>query len=264
MPPGKRLIMRLLTLKLMIVATTLATTLGTGQYAFATGQEPAKTQLDSMTVAQLEAAGDTARVKKDYLEAIRYYETALRKDSPNARLYNQLGLAHLKAGNTDAARFSFQRATKRDSKFADAINNLGVVEYTDKQYGAAAKQFKKAVALDESKFAYHVNLGATWFAQKKLDRAFAEYARALELNAHALATSNSGVQAQIASPEERARYAYMLAKIYAQRGETDECMRNLRKAKEAGYKDLENVYKDAEFAQLRNDPRLQEIVPATK
>jgi tetratricopeptide (TPR) repeat protein len=249
--------MRRLTLKLMILAMTL----GAGQYVFATGQEPVKTDLDSMTVVQLEAAGDTARTKKDYVQAIRCFETALRKDSRNAQLYNKLGLAHLKAGNIDAARLNFQRATKRDSKFADAINNLGAVEYMAKHYGAAAKQFKKAVALDERKSTFHVNLGATWFAQKKLDRAFAEYARALELNPDALTTSNSGVQAQIASPEERARYAYMLAKIYAKRGETDACMRSLRKAKEEGYKELTNVYRDGDFAQLRNDPRLAEIIP---
>lgn len=250
--------MRHLTLKLVIVAMTL----GAGQYAVSAIADQLKTNLDSMTVSQLEAAGDTARANKDYVEAIRCFETALRKDSKNARLYNKLGLANLKAGNNDAARFNFQKATKRDSKFADAINNLGAVEYMERHYGAAAKQFKKAVALDETKSTFHVNLGATWFAQKKLDRALAEYARALELNPDALATSNSGVQAQIASPEERARYAYMLAKIYAKRGEADECMRSLRKAKEEGYKELANVYKDAEFAQLRNDPRLAEIVPA--
>jgi hypothetical protein len=51
----------------------------------------------------------------------------------------------------------------------------------------------------------------------------------------------------------------MLAKIYAKRGEADECMRSLKKAKEEGYRDLANVYKDSEFAQLRNDPRLAEI-----
>ena len=249
--------MRHLTLKLMIVALTL----GAGHYALPSGAQPAKPNLDSMTVAQLEVAGDTARMKKDYLEAIRCFETALRKDTKNPQLYNKLGLTYLKAGNVDAARFNFEKAIKRNSKFADAINNLGAVEYMAKQYGPAAKQFKKAVALDESKPTFHVNLGATWFAQKKLDRAFAEYARALELNPNALATSNSGVQAQIASPEERARYAYMLAKIYAKRGETDECMRSLRKAKEEGYKELANVYKDADFARLRNDPRLAEIVP---
>lgn len=242
--------------KLLIVAMAL----GIGQYALGTTPvEPSKVSVESMTVPQLEKAGDTARTNKDYLQAIEYFEAAIRKDSKNAVLYNKLGLAQLKAQSFAEARVSFQKATKRDPKFADPVNNLGAVEYMQKRYGPAAKLFKKAVALDETKSTFHVNLGATWFAQKKLERAIAEYARALELNPDALATSNSGVQAQIASPEERAKYAYMLAKIYAKRGEADECMRSLRKAKEEGYRDLANVYKDAEFAQLRNDPRLAEI-----
>jgi hypothetical protein len=40
-------------------------------------------------------------------------------------------------------------------------------------------------------------------------------------------------------------------------------MRSLRKAKEEGHKELANVYKDADFAQLRNDPRLAEIIPVS-
>lgn len=248
--------MRNLTIRLAIVAMAL----GLGEYTLGTTTiEQSKVSVESMTVAQLEAAGDSARSNKDYALAIQYFEAAIRKDSKNPKLYNKLGLAQLKAGNLIEARASFQKATKGDPKFADSVNNLGAVEYMQRRFGPAAKMFKKAVALDESKSTFHVNLGAAWFAQKKLERAIAEYARALELNPNALATSNSGVQAQIASPEERAKYAYMLAKIYAKRGEADECMRSLRKAKEEGYRDLANVYKDAEFAQLRNDPRLAEI-----
>jgi len=245
-----------LTVRLAIVAMAL----GVSQYTLAsTTPDQSKVSVESQTVAQLEAAGDVARTNKDYAQAIQYFEAAIRKDSKNAKLYNKLGLAQLKAGNLVEARTSFQKATKSDPKFADPVNNLGALEYMQKRFGSAAKLFKKAVALDESKSTFHVNLGATWFAQKRLERAIAEYARALELNPDALSTSNSGVQAQIASPEERAKYAYMLAKIYAKRGETDECMRSLRKAKEEGYRDLANVYKDAEFAQLRNEPRLAEI-----
>jgi tetratricopeptide (TPR) repeat protein len=248
--------MRNLITKLVILAMVL----GVGPLALGTlAVEQSKVSVESMTVAQLEAAGDTARINKDYVQAIEYFQAAIRKDSRNPMLYNKLGLTQLKAGNLADARISFRKATKRDPKLAAPVNNLGALEYMQKRFGPAAKLFKKAVALDETKPAFHVNLGATWFAQKKLERAIVEYARALELNPDALATSNSGVQAQIASPEERAKYAYMLAKIYAKRGEADECMRNLRKAKEEGYRDLANVYKDAEFAQLRNDPRMVEI-----
>jgi tetratricopeptide (TPR) repeat protein len=106
-----------------------------------------------------------------------------------------------------------------------------------------------------------VNLGAAWFSQKKLDRAVAEYTRAVELDPNALKQeSRVGITAQIASPEERARYSYMLAKIYAKRGDVDGCVQCLKKAKEEGYRDLANVYKDEDFSRMRENPKLQEVV----
>ncbi len=36
----------------------------------------------------------------------------------------------------------------------------------------------------------------------------------------------------------------------------------LRKAMEDGYKDIKNVYKDAEFSDLRKDPRFAELMAA--
>jgi len=75
------------------------------------------------------------------------------------------------------------------------------------------------VALDETRPAFPVNLGSAWFGQNKLDRAIAEFRRALELDPEALnPNSGTGVTAQVSSPEQRARYDFMLAKIYAQRG----------------------------------------------
>ena len=217
-----------------------------------------------MSVPQLEVAGDQARAVKEYDRAIEYFQAAIRRDSRNPILYNKLGLTQLKTNNLRAAKFNFQRAIKLNSKFPDAMNNLGAVEYMQKNYGGAAREFKKAIALEETRPVFHVNLGAAWFAQKKLERAIAEYARALELNPDALQSGNGGVTAQIASPEERARYAYMLAKIFAQRGDAEQCLRQLRKAKEEGYHELASVYKDAEFASLRGDPRLAEIAPPPK
>lgn len=131
----------------------------------------------------------------------------------------------------------------------------------NKNYGSAAKYFKKAVALEETRATFHINLGAAWFSQKKLERAIVEYARALELDPDALQqNSKAGVTAQIASPEERARYSYMLAKVYAKRGDVEGCLQCLRKAKEDGYRDLANVYRDEEFGRMRENPKLHEVV----
>ncbi|HET8825853.1 MAG TPA: tetratricopeptide repeat protein, partial [Terriglobales bacterium] len=169
---------------------------------------------------------------------------------------------YLRMNDLRGAESAFQKAVKRNSKYADAVNNIGAVYFMRKNYGGASKYFKKAVALEETRPSFHVNLGASWFAQKQLDRAIAEYARALELDPDALTSGNTGVAAQISSPEERARYAYMLAKIFASRGDAEMCIKNLKKAKEEGFRELANVYKEAEFASVRSDPRLAEIVPA--
>ncbi|MFZ0864132.1 MAG: tetratricopeptide repeat protein [Candidatus Sulfotelmatobacter sp.] len=224
-------------------------------------QDQDRVNMQSMTVAQLENAADLARARKDYPLAIQYFQTALKKDRKNSALYNKMGLAQLKNNDLRAARLSFESAVKLNSKFADAVNNIGAVDYMNKNYGAAAKHFKKAVALDETRASFHVNLGAAWFSQKKLDRALAEYSRAMELDPDALRQeSRAGVVAQISSPEERARYSYMLAKIYAKRGDVDGCLQCLRKAKEEGYRDLANVYKDEDFSRMRDDPKLHEVV----
>ncbi len=251
--------MRHITYKLALIAMlVLATT-----YSGATlSPEEQRAKMQSMSVAELEQGGDLARIHKDYPLAIEYFRTALRNDRKNAVIFNKLGMAELKNNELEAARRDFAKAAKYNPKYADAVNNIGAVDYIRKNYGSAAKNFKKAIALNESLPSYHVNLGAAWFAQKKMDRAIAEYTRALELDPDALKQeSKVGVAAQIASPEERAKYSYMMAKIYARRGDMEGCLQCLRKAKEDGYREMANVYRDEEFSRMRDDPRLHEVVP---
>jgi len=225
-------------------------------------QQAVPVKTETMTVAELEKAGDLARAAKDYGQAIFYFQAAVRKDKKNAVLYNKLGLSYLKQGSLTDARVNFEKATKRNGKYADAFNNVGAVYYVQKNNGSAARYFKKALALDETRPVFHVNLGAAWFSQNKVDRAIAEYSRALQLDPESLSQNNrGGVAAQISSPEERARYDYMLAKIYARLGNAEECLHCLKRAKEGGYHNIANVYKDKEFSRLVQDPRLSEIVP---
>jgi len=251
--------MRNITLKIMLLAMLMTLCRYSGA---TTAPEQGSVKTEAMTVPELEKAGDAARAQKDYDLAIQYFQAALRKDRKNAVLYNKLGLAELKKDDLSAARIDFEKATRQNSKYAEAVNNIGAVEYMRKNYGSAAKYFKKAVALDETHATYHVNLGAAWFSQKKLERAIAEYTRAMEIDPDAFRQdSRTGIAAQISSPEERAQYSYLLAKAYAKRGDVDGCLQCLRKAKEDGYRNLANVYKDEEFSRMRDNPKLQEVVP---
>jgi tetratricopeptide (TPR) repeat protein len=246
---------------LTILLLVMLATLGTYSPAMS-AVDQTTINMNAMSVTELEKAGDQARAQKDYDLAIDYFQAALQKDRKNAVIYNKMGLAQLKKDDLKAARLSFEKASKYNSKYVEAINNMGAVEYMRKNYGGAAKFFRKAVALDESHATYHVNLGAAWFSQKKMDRAIAEYTRAMELDPDAFRQeSKVGIAAQISSPEERAQYAYALAKAYAKRGDVEGCLECLKKAKEQGYRSMANVYRDEEFTRMRDNPRLQEVVP---
>jgi tetratricopeptide (TPR) repeat protein len=252
--------------KLMLKLSVLLMALTVAGYAVCVGDsQQTKAAMQAMTVAELEKAGDECRIQKDYDQALKYFREALRKDKKNAKLYNKAGLAELQNNQLKEARADFMKATKYNRQYPDALNNIGAVYYVERKYGNAARYFKKALALDETRAPFHVNLGAAWFAQNEMDRAIREYVRALELDPEVLQRqSKVGVTAQITSQEERAKHDYMLAKVYAKLGIVDDCLVCLRNAKENGYRELNNVYKDEDFASVRQDARLAEIVPPPK
>jgi tetratricopeptide (TPR) repeat protein len=213
------------------------------------------------TAAQLEAQADGLRGEKLYLDALDYYDAALLKKPNDARLLNKIGITELMMQRYKEARKSFERAIRNDRAWADAYNNLGVVLYEDKKYGAAVKEYQKAIAHDDSSASFFANLGAAYFSKRHFDDAVAAYQHALELDPDVFSrSSRSGVQAQLPSPEDRARYDYTVAKLYAKMGLSDQSLEYLRRAMEAGYKDMKDVYKDAEFTQLRKDPRFTELM----
>ncbi|MGC1535557.1 MAG: tetratricopeptide repeat protein [Candidatus Sulfotelmatobacter sp.] len=211
--------------------------------------------------ADLELQGDQLRAAKLYLDALDYYRAALAKSPNDARVLNKIGITELLMQRYKEARKSFERAVRSDRQFADAYNNLGVVYYEGKKFGPAVKQYQKAIEHDSASASFFSNLGAAYFSKRNFDAAVVAYQHALELDPEVFErTSRSGVQAQLPSPEDRARYDYTVAKLFAKMGLSDQSLEYLRRAMEAGYKDLKNVYKDQEFAQLRKSPRFAELM----
>ena len=66
--------------------------------------------------------------------------------------------------------------------------------------------------------------------------------------------------AQTTSPEDRAAFSFMVAKMYAQAGDLEHSLEYLRKAMEEGYKNISQVYTDSEFASLRTDKRFTDLM----
>jgi tetratricopeptide (TPR) repeat protein len=213
------------------------------------------------TYADLEQQADRLRADKLYLDALDYYQAALAKKPNDPSLLNKIGITELMMQRYREARKSFERSIHYNRAFADAYNNLGVVYYESKKYGAAVKQYEKAIAQDKSSASFFSNLGAAYFSKRDFNPAVVAYQHALELDPEVFErTSRAGVQAQLPSPEDRARYDYTVAKLYAKMGYSDQSLEYLRRAMEAGYKDLKNVYKDEEFAQLRKSSRFTELM----
>lgn len=204
---------------------------------------------------ELEQSGDILRAEKLYPDAVDYYEAALKKGE-RAQLHNKIGIADLQMLKINAAKKQFERATKVDPTIAEAFNNLGVADYVQMNFKGAIKNYEKAIKINPNSASFHSNLGSALFSRREYQRASQEYATALTIDPEIFDRhSNAGVSAHLASPQDRARYSYVIAKMFAQRHDADRCLEYLRKAMEEGYKVQEEFAKDPEFDGYRKDPR---------
>ena len=213
------------------------------------------------TAEALEQRADALRAEKLYLDALDYYRAALAKKPNTAPLYNKMGIVELLMQRWPDAKKSFEHAIRADRGYSDAYNNLGVIYYIGKKYGKAIDRYNKAIRLKDDAASYYSNLGAAFFSKKDFEKSVAAYAHALQLDPDVFErTSRTGVAAQMSKPEDRAHYDYVVAKLYAKMGVTERSLEYLRRAMEEGYKSIDNVYKDQEFAGLRKDRRFTELM----
>lgn len=63
-------------------------------------------------------------------------------------------------------------------------------------------------------------------------------------------TATGSVTAQLTAPEEPARSAYELAKLYTRLSDCDRAIEQLRKAQEQGYPNIKSAVRAKEFALL--------------
>ena len=246
--------------RLVMMLAAMSLLIGAAAYA-KTNPATAAAKKDKQAAARLaEEKGDLDRMHKDYESAVSHYQSALKVNTKSAALYNKMGIAELQLKENALARKYFGRAMKYDPQFFAPINNMGVLDLLDRRYRSSVNFFKQALALDETNAHTHLNLANAWMGLGEVDYAMTEYARALELDADVLSTSSEGVVAQVSTPEQRARIAFLIAKSYMKKGNLDGALEYLRRAKEGNYPDMASVWKDPAFTALWTDPRLPKIV----
>src|SRR5579863_8123818 len=204
------------------------------------------------TVLSSETRGDIFMARKMYREAIEVY-----KDGPDdsAVLLNKIGIAYHQMLDLADARKYYQKAIKLNPKYAEAINNMGTVEYSRKNYRRAISLYKKALRCSPNSASIYSNLGTGYFARKDYKLATESFQKALELDPEVFEhRSSHGVLLQERSVEERAKYHYYLAKMYAKAGTNDRALLYIRKALEEGFKDKKKFQEDPEFSRMREMP----------
>jgi len=255
----------------------------------ATGQNPAPAATNQQTGAAPpapepltpEKRGDIYMARKMYREAIEVYRQAERelaaklparkprKDDGSyqqtanklAVILNKIGIAYHQLTELDTAKSYYERAVKLNPKYAEAINNIGTVHYAQKSYRRAIGQYKKALKITPNSASIYSNLGTAYFARKNYKDASQAYAKALELDPDVFEhRSTYGVLLQERNVEERAKFHYYLAKVYAQAGMNERALLYIRKALEEGFKDRKKFIEEPEFAALQDLPEFKELM----
>ena len=244
------------------VLLLLATSSSFAQRVPDTSEAPVpSSQQTPVQAAELRAQILMAR--KDYTQAIHAYEDLLRQDPKNASYLNQQGIAYQQLGNLDLAERCYRKAAKTDPKFADAINNLGTLEYANQRYGKAIKYYKKALVVGGSSATDYSNLGYAYYAQKQYAQATAAFDKALATDPDVFSRKGgNGSIIQQLSTSEPGMLHFLVAKSYAKAGDAERAARYLKMARDDGYKDFMSAKKDADFARVINDPRVQEVLQA--
>jgi tetratricopeptide (TPR) repeat protein len=213
---------------------------------------------------ELETRGDVLRAEKDYLDAIDFYATALKKNN-TATLHNKMGVAFLQLAKYTEARREFQRAIKLDKSLPEPHNNLGVTYYERKQNDDAVKEYQRALKLRPQSAPFHSNLGSAYFSLKEFEKAAKEYARAMQIDPNIFDPSPSGgVSVKLANAGDRAYLHYVIARMYAGKGDVERCRLYLSKANEEGYPRIKDALKDEQFGDLRKDPAFVAFVLSLK
>ncbi len=208
-----------------------------------------------------ELRGDIFMAKKQYREAIE----AFRQGSPSDPvLYNKTGIAYHQLLQLDNALKSYQQAVRLKKDYAEAINNIGTVYYARKSFRRSISYYKRAIKIAPEQprtASIYSNLGTAYFARKQYKDATDAFQTALSLDPEVFEhRGNFGILLEERNVEERAKYHYYVATMYAKNGRTELALQYLRKALEEGFKDKKQIEKDPEFASMRDLKEFKDLM----
>jgi tetratricopeptide (TPR) repeat protein len=214
------------------------------------------------TPQDLEQQGDILRARRFPDDAMDYYRFAMARGGNTASLMNKLGLTELEMKNIQLAGAYFQRVVKMNRKNGEAWNNLGAVAFLEGEPGNAVRSYKRAIKLEKHEAVFHANLATAYFQTKDFSGARRELAEAMKCDPHIFERHEGfgGVVAHVLSAQDRARFSFEMAKLYARNGLEDQMIHSLAMASEAGMDVQREMLRDEVLAKYEMDPRVLVLV----
>ena len=205
-----------------------------------------------------EQLGDLYMVRKRYREGLEQYELC---DQKSAVIANKMGIAYHQMLALQSAMNEYKRATKLDPHYSEAFNNLGTVYYSHKSFRRAIHLYRTSLRLEPRSAAVYSNLGSALFSMRHCNDAMVAFHQALDLDPEIfIHNSINGVLLQERSVEDKARLHYFMAKLYAQKGMNEEALQFIRKALEEGFKDVQKLREQPEFAVFKGNPEFEALM----
>lgn len=203
-----------------------------------------------------EELGDLYMARKQYHEAMEQYKMLSEQNPHNAVYLNKLGIALHQQTALGLALKYYERAVKVNPQYADAENNIGTIWYQRKKYSKAIRAYQKAIKMRDDMPVLYSNLGYAYFSQGKYEESIVSFRTALAKDPQFFerGSSRTGSILQDRSVPDRGRFYFLLAKSFAEAGNVERAVFYLRKAKEEGCAQINEVKKDPAFAALLKDP----------
>lgn len=105
--------------------------------------------LDPNNFEALTQVGRFLTLKKDYPQAVQYYQRALQINDQAAEVHFNMGFIYLAQGAYDSARTSYENCLALSPPFKDEVlTNLGILEMKKKNYDRARQHLKDALDLN--------------------------------------------------------------------------------------------------------------------
>ena len=131
---------------------------------------------------------------KEYENAIKEFEEAIRLKAKYFEVYNNLGIVYQLQKQYEEAIRKYEKAIEINPNYAEAYNNLAGVYALLEEYEKAISLCEKALSLGRDTPEIQNNLGAIYALQGKYEEAIIHYIKTIEMNPdHFDAYKNLGI-----------------------------------------------------------------------